>query len=60
MPWLFRSANRERQGFPFCGYVIGGPRMGWLGLAAQHASCLPFNLPVYRVSDKIKKRKNSV
>jgi hypothetical protein len=34
--------------------------MGWLGLAAQHASCLPFNLPVYRVSDKIKKGKNSV
>jgi hypothetical protein len=34
--------------------------MGWLGLAAQHASCLPFNLRAYRVSDKIKKRKNSV
>jgi hypothetical protein len=60
VPWLFRFADRERQGFPFCGYVIGGPRMGWLGLAAQHASCLPFSLPVYRVSDKIKKRKNSV
>lgn len=45
VPWLFRFADRERRGFPFCGYVIGGPRMGWLGLAAQHASCLPLKLP---------------
>ncbi|GBQ43442.1 hypothetical protein AA19596_2505 [Acetobacter fabarum DSM 19596] len=55
VPWLFRFADRERQGFPFCGYVIGGPRMGWHGLAISRVSGLPLNLPVYMFSDKIKK-----
>lgn len=45
VPWLFRFADRERQGFPFCGYVIGGPRIEWLGLVARHTSCLSLNLP---------------
>jgi hypothetical protein len=55
VPWLFRFADRERQGVPFCGYVIGGPRMGWHGLAISRVSGLPLNLPVYMFSDKIKK-----